>query len=85
VREYQAHSAQTFMGRTRSAAQWVKDQLAQLHITPARLALGLGILGVLFTWNRNKRHVRWAVLTVASWLLLVFGGAAMIFRWPYMN
>lgn len=85
IREYQAHSTQTFMGRLRGAARWVKDKLARLHITPARLAMGLGILGVLYTWGRNKRHVKWAVLTVTSWLLLLFGGAAMIFRWPYMN
>jgi hypothetical protein len=85
VREYQAHSTESFMSNVRGAAQWVKTRLASLHITPARLALGLGILGVVFTWSRNKRHVKWAVLTVASWLLVVFGVAAIIFRWPYAN
>ena len=84
-REYQRESVHSFGQQTRDAAAWVKERLAGLHVTPARLLLGLGILGILFCWNKNKKLVRWAVLSVFSVLLLIAGVAAMAFDWPYMN
>jgi len=42
---------------------------------------GLGLLGVLLTWNKNKRKRGYAVLFAISWLLLLGGGAATLLRW----
>jgi hypothetical protein len=84
-REYQRESVHGFGQQARDAAAWVKERLAGLHVTPARLLLGLGLLGILVCWNKNKKLVRWAVLSVFSGLLLIAGAAAMVFDWPYMN
>ena len=84
-REYQRESVHSFGQQARDAAAWVKERLAGLHVTPARLLLGLGLLGILVCWNKNKKLVRWAVLSVFSGLLLAAGVAAMVFNWPYMN
>ena len=84
-REYQRESVHGFGQQARDAAAWVKERLAGLHVTPARLLLGLGLLGILVCWNKNKKLVRWAVLSVFSGLLLIAGVTAMVFDWPYMN
>ncbi len=84
-RGYQAHSADSFTSKTRRAAAWVRERLASLHVTPARLCIGLGSIGIAVSWSRNKKLVKWAVITAFSLILLVFGVAAMIFDWPYMN
>jgi len=45
----------------------------------------LGLLGFLWTWNKNKKKVQWAVIFGFSLLLGGFGGAAMYFQWPAFN
>jgi hypothetical protein len=84
-REYQRESVHSFGQSARDAATWVKERLAGLHITPARLMVGLGVLGLLYTSNKNKKKVFWLALLLVSLLLAVFGVAAMIFSWPHMN
>ena len=80
-RDYQQRSVSTIQGRARNAAQWVKDKLNSVHVTPARLAIALGLLFLLWSWGKNKRHPRWAITFALGLLLLGFGGAAMVFRW----
>jgi hypothetical protein len=84
-RGYQRDSVESFGQRSHEAATWVQRQLSGIHVTPARFLLGLGLLGVLITWNKNKRKVQWAVLTGFAYLLVILGAAAIFFRWPYMN
>lgn len=80
-RGYQRDSVEGFGTKATRAATWVKDHLSTLHITPPRLMLGLGVLGILIGWNKNKKKVGWAVLAGFSFLLVLLGTAAMIFRW----
>ncbi len=80
-RGYQRDSVESFGTKTTRAATWVKDRLAALHITPSRLMLGLGVLGILIGWNKNKKKMGWAVFAGFSFLLVLFGTASMIFRW----
>ncbi|MCK5800536.1 MAG: hypothetical protein KAI47_25280 [Deltaproteobacteria bacterium] len=84
-RQYQDRSVSTVQGRAQKAAGWVKEKLDSIHVTPARLALALGLLGFLWSLGKNKRHVRWALTFAISLLLLGFGGAAMYFQWPAFN
>ena len=81
---HQARAVETVSGKAREGAQWVRDKLAKLYITPARLMIGLGVLGVLFCWNRNKRKLTWLVLTLGSWLMLGVGVAAIALDWPLL-
>ena len=84
-RTYQRDSVEGFGIKATRAATWVKDRLSALHITPSRLMLGLGVLGILIGWNKNKKKMGWAVLAGFSLLLVLFGAAAMIFRWDQLN
>ncbi len=84
-RTYQVDSVQSFGTKAAQAAAWVRARLSGIHITPARLLVGLGVLGLLISWNKNKKKMEWAVISTASLLLLVFGLAAHLFRWPQMN
>lgn len=84
-RGYQRDSVEGFGIKATRAATWVKDRLSSLHITPSRLMLGLGVLGILVGWNKNKRKIGWATLAGFSFLLVLFGAAAMILRWPQFN
>lgn len=84
-RDYQQRSVRTVQGEANSIVDEVKRFMAKMHITPARLALGLGLLGLFLTRNRNKRHVHWAVITGLCWLLIIFAAAAMFFDWPAFN
>ena len=84
-RGYQQRSVETAQSWTRRTTAWLRDLLARIHLTPARVSLGLGLLGTIYTAGKNKRLVKWMVLAVCSWLLAIVGGCAMIFNWPYMN
>jgi hypothetical protein len=84
-RDYQRESVHSIGQRAQQAASWVRERLSSLHITPARLLLGLGILGIFYTWNKNKKKVQWAVLSTFSLLLVIFGAAALIFGWVHLN
>jgi hypothetical protein len=83
-RTYQRDSVEGFGGRALRAATWVKERLSGFHVTPARLLAGLGLLGVLVTWNKNKRKQGWAVLAGISWLLLLGGAAAILTGWSVL-
>lgn len=82
---YQRDSVESFGSKALRAASWVKESLSGLHITPARLMLGLGILGLLFTWNKNKKKIQWAVIWGFALLLILFGAAAVALGWPYLS
>jgi len=84
-RGYQERSVETVQSWNRRAIAWIKELLASIHLTPARLALILGALGTFYTLGKNKRLVRWAVMAGMSYLLVLVGGAAMWFDWPYWN
>ena len=84
-RTYQADSVESFGVKAARAAAWVRSRLSAIHITPARLLVGLGVLGLLFTWNKNKKKVEWAVISAVSLVLVVFGAAALVLRWPQMH
>lgn len=84
-RDYQQRSVSTIQGRARRAAGWVKNKLNSIHVTPARLCIALGLLGLLWSWGKNKRHARWAVTFGIALLLLGFGVAAVVFKWPAFN
>jgi hypothetical protein len=84
-RDYQQRSVGTVQGRARRAAGWVKNKLNSIHVTPARLCIALGLLGLLWSWGKNKRHARWAVTFGIALLLLGFGVAAIVFKWPAFN
>ncbi|MBW2733054.1 MAG: hypothetical protein JRH20_11740 [Deltaproteobacteria bacterium] len=84
-RDYQQQSVGRVQQEANSMVDEVKAFLARIHVTPARLALGLGLLGIFWTLNRNKRHIHWAMITALSWCLLAFGVAAMFFDWPAFN
>jgi hypothetical protein len=84
-RGYQRDSVDGFGIKATRAASWVKERLSSLHITPSRLMLGLGVLGILIGWNKNKKKAGWAILAGFSFLLVLFGAAAMLLRWPQFN
>ena len=84
-RGYQQNSVRTVQQDAQSGVGWIRSKLAPLYVTPARLALGLGLLALLITFNRNKRHLHWALLNAIGWLLLLFGAAAMYFDWQTFN
>jgi hypothetical protein len=81
VPDHQRDSVESTRGQALQAAAWVKERLSGFHVTPARLMIGLGLLGVLVSWNRNKRLRHWAVLAGLSWLLLLSGVAAIALGW----
>lgn len=85
VEEYQQRSVQEAQSWVRRVLAWMSDFLRGLHLTPAKLALGLGVLGIIISAGKNKRLVRWAVLSIISLLLTIVGICAMIFDWPYMT
>lgn len=73
-RHYQKRSARSFDERTGRAADWVKNKLSGFHVTPARLCLALGIVGLLFSRNKNhKKHRGWLVIYIGSWLAVLAG------------
>jgi hypothetical protein len=74
-------SAEAGGGGVLRAATWVKERLSGFRVTPARLLVGVGLLGVLLTWSKNKRRPLWAVLAGLAWLLLVWGAAALLLGW----
>lgn len=81
-REYQRRSTISFNGKTDGAASWVKDKLSGFHVTPARLCLALGLIGFLYTRNKNKKvSTGWLVIYVASILLLLGGGIGMLMKY----
>jgi hypothetical protein len=83
--DYQKESVRAVGTTFVRGRSWLQQQLAGIHITPTRFILGLGAIGVLYTWNKNKHKVPWAVLSGLSYLLLLLGSAAFYFHWPYMN
>jgi hypothetical protein len=85
LRGYQQRSVETQQSLFKQALNWVQRMLSKIYLTPARLCLILGAIGTLYTWGKNKRKVQWVVLAVFSWLLVIVGICAMIFKWPYMN
>jgi len=85
AREYQRDSVASFGQKSQSTAQWVKDKLSGIHVSPARLLIGLGLCGILLTWSKNKRMARWLALTALSYLLALIGAAGLLFRWPYLS
>ena len=81
-RNYQRRSARSFRGKTGDAASWVKHKLSGFHVTPARLCLALGLVGFLVSRNRNKKtHSGWLAVYVASLLMLLGGGAALLMKY----
>jgi len=84
-RDYQAVSVESWGIKAKQGIAWIKERLTSINITPSRLLLGLGLLGILYTWNKNKQKVPWAVLSLFSALLVLFGVCAMVFHWPSMN
>ena len=84
-RGYQARSTETFTAKVKRFIAWVNDRLSLIKVTPSRFAVGLGLIGIVYTSGKNKKLVRWAVLSVFSYLLAIFGGAGMLFDWPFMN
>ncbi len=85
IRGYQQRSVEHSQSWTRDTLAWFRGLLSRIHLTPARVALGLGVIGTLYTAGKNKRLVKWAVMAVISWLLAIVGICAMIFNWPYMT
>jgi len=81
VPNHQSDSVESARGGALQAAAWVKERLSGFHVTPARLMIGLGLLGALMSWNKNKRLRRWAILAGLSWLLLLGGLAAIVLGW----
>ena len=47
--------------------------------------LGLGVLGTLYTFSKNKLKTQWAVLAALSYLCAILGGAALYYGWPAFN
>ncbi len=81
-REYQRRSTKSFKGRTGGAASWVKDKLSGFRVTPGRLCLALGIVGWLYTRNKNKKNnTGWMAIYVISILSLLAGGAMALARY----
>jgi hypothetical protein len=85
IRGYQQRSVEQSQSWTRGTVTWFRELLARIHLTPARVALGLGVIGTIYTAGKNKRLVKWAVMAVTSWLLAIVGICAMIFNWPYLT
>lgn len=85
IRGYQQRSVEQSQSWTHDALAWFRGLLARIHLTPARVCLGLGVIGTIYTAGKNKRLVKWAVMAVFSWLLAIVGICAMVFNWPYMT
>ena len=81
-RNYQRGSTRSFKGRTGGAAAWVKHKLSGVHVTPARLCLALGIVGFLYSRNKNKKkNTGWLAIYICSILMLLGGGVAVAMRY----
>ena len=61
-----------------STADWVKNKLSGFHVTPQRLAIALGLVGILYTRNKNKSKRGWLLISVVSWLLALGGLGSML-------
>lgn len=59
--------------RVSATSGWVKDGLSGFAVTPGRMGLALGLLGLLVGWRRKNRKV-----VVGSALLCVAGVVAMV-------
>jgi hypothetical protein len=79
--DYQRRSVQRFGRDSQRGFSWVKHQLRSLDITPPKVLIVLGLLGVLFTWNKNKRKRSWMLLAGLSYLLVLAGAAGMYYGW----
>ncbi len=81
-RKYQRRSTLNFKGESDSAASWVKNKLSGFHVTPDRLCLALGLIGFLYTRNKNKKHsTGWLAIYVVSILMLIGGGIGMLMKY----
>jgi hypothetical protein len=82
---HQGQSVEAFNHQSQGFVEGVRAALATAHVTPAKFILGLGVLGLLFTWNKNKRKVEWAVIAAVAASLAAIGAAALYYRWPAFN
>jgi len=69
-----AGDSRSIAERVSATSGWVKDGLTGFAVTPGRLALALGLLGLLLGWRRKNRKVLMgsAVLCVASLAAVIF-------------
>lgn len=70
-----SYSDSSLAERVSSTSGWVKDGLNGFAVSPGRLALALGLVGLLLGWRRRNKR-----LLVASALLCVAGLAAVVFQ-----
>jgi hypothetical protein len=84
-RQYLQRSIETNQYGFRGILLWIREKIRRIHLTPARLCLGLGILGTFYSAGKNKHIAKWAVLSIVSLLLIIIGICAMVFHWPQMN
>ncbi|MCC6750185.1 MAG: hypothetical protein IT371_21135 [Deltaproteobacteria bacterium] len=80
ARRTQARAVEGTQDKARGAAEWVREHLSGLKVTPARLAAGLGLLGAIYTWPKNKRVHHWLILAALSYVLLAVGLLAIFLR-----
>lgn len=78
---YQRRSVRRFGDRSQRGFSWVKQQLRSLNITPPKVMIVLGLLGVLLTWRKNKRKSNWMLLAGLSYALILAGAAGMYYGW----
>jgi MYXO-CTERM domain-containing protein len=68
-----SYSDRSLAERVSSTSGWVKDGLSGFAVSPGRLALALGLVGLLLGWRRRNKR-----LLVASALVCVAGLAAVV-------
>lgn len=83
--QYQGQSLKNFGVGSKSLWVNFKEALAEANITKAKVILGIGVLGALFTLNRNKRLFHWGVVAAISYALIALGALAIYKGWPSLN
>lgn len=68
------YSQRSMAERVSATSSWVKDGLSGFAVTPGRLGLALGLVGLLAGWRKGSRGLLLgsAVLCVASLAAVIF-------------
>ncbi len=83
--QYQGRSAREVGSGASNLWSTFVDFLHDLNITKAKVLIGLGAIGALYTLNKNKRQFTWGALALLAYALIAVGAIAVYKGWPALN